>query len=64
MWKSVVVTDAASPTPSWVPSTTAVESARIVEFARWLGAEGTASFANPTDYAELQAWSGGNPGEF
>ena len=64
MWKSVVVTDAASPTPSWVPSTTAVESARIVEFARWLGAEGTASFANPTDYAELQAWSGDNPGEF
>ncbi|WP_332642141.1 acetoacetate--CoA ligase [Aeromicrobium sp.] len=50
--------------PSWVPSNAAIESARVVELARWLVAEGKASFADPTDFRELQAWSAANPSEF
>jgi acetoacetyl-CoA synthetase len=47
-----------------VPSSSAVEGARVVEFARWLEAEGKASFLDPTDFGELQSWSAQNPGEF
>ncbi|MCW2750871.1 MAG: acetoacetyl-CoA synthetase [Aeromicrobium sp.] len=39
-------------------------SARVVAFARWLEEERIASFADLTDYRELQAWSAGHPGEF
>jgi acetoacetyl-CoA synthetase len=41
-----------------------MSGARVVAFARWLEEERIASFADPSDYRELQAWSAGHPGEF
>ncbi|MEO6605698.1 MAG: acetoacetate--CoA ligase [Aeromicrobium sp.] len=50
--------------PSWSPSSSAIDHARVVEFARWLESEGKATFTDPTAYGELQAWSAEHPGEF
>jgi acetoacetyl-CoA synthetase len=49
---------------TWVPSEFELTSSRIVRFAHWLTDQGIATFADPADYRELQAWSASNPGDF
>jgi acetoacetyl-CoA synthetase len=51
-------------TPSWIPSRESIERSRIVEFARWLQDRSTASFTDPTDFHEIQAWASTHPREF
>lgn len=50
--------------PSWVPTPEQVQSSRIVAFARWLEEQHVASFADVTDFHELQRWSASHPQEF
>ncbi len=50
--------------PTWVPTREQIERSRIVEFARWLDAHGVTSFADVTDYAEIQAWASTHTAEF
>ncbi|WP_188110468.1 acetoacetate--CoA ligase [Aeromicrobium ginsengisoli] len=50
--------------PSWVPTAEQVEGSRIVAYARWLVGEGVASFADVTDFHEIQAWSAAHPQDF
>ena len=50
--------------PSWVPTAEQIESSRIVAYARWLVDEGVTSFADVTDFHEIQAWSAAHPQEF
>ena len=48
----------------WLPSPEALESSRVVRFARWLGERGIADLADPSDYNQLQAWSARHPDTF
>ncbi|MGD9959287.1 acetoacetate--CoA ligase [Nocardioides sp.] len=50
-----------APDPSWVPTDETIEKARVVDFARWLSAEGIAELRDPRDFHELQAWSAAEP---
>ena len=52
------------PAAPWVPSEEQVANSRIVRFATWLTDRGIVELADVTDYAELQAWSAGFPGDF
>src|SRR5215217_4014603 len=61
-----VTTDApqTSHSPAWTPALERVQASRIVAFARWLNATGRAHLDDPLDYAELQAWSADQTGDF
>lgn len=53
-----------APAPSWVPTPEILESARIVQFARWVTGHGLADLPDPTDYRALQSWSAAEPEAF
>ena len=48
----------------WLPSPEAMESSRVVRFARWLDQRGIVSLADPSDYQQLQDWSANHPEMF
>lgn len=50
--------------PGWVPQAEQIDASRVVDYARWLGAEGIVTLADPRDYRELQAWSAAEPAAF
>lgn len=50
--------------PDWTPTPEQIEQSHIVAFARWLAERDIATFADVTDFHEIQTWASTHPQEF